>query len=126
MKQKPVETILYSLGGVVAVFVIVVAVTYITGLFKARIDLTADRLFPLTDGTKAILGKIEEPIEIRFYYTQGDRETDAGFGAYAQRIEDLLGEYRELSNGKIAVRKLNPQPDSDAEDLARQDGIAGQ
>ena len=42
---------------------------------------------------------------------------------YAQRVEDLLGEFRQHSKGNIDIQKLDPQPDSDAEDSAKLDGI---
>jgi ABC-type uncharacterized transport system involved in gliding motility auxiliary subunit len=45
---------------------------------------------------------------------------------YAQEIEDLLSEYQQASHGKIQVVKLDPKPDSDAEDSARLDGVQGQ
>src|SRR6266571_1784222 len=43
-----------------------------------------------------------------------------------QRIEDLLGEYRQASKGRIEIQRLDPEPDSDAEDSARLDGVDGQ
>ena len=45
---------------------------------------------------------------------------------YAQSVDDLLDEYRQASNGKIEIQRLNPEPDSDAEDSARLDGIEPQ
>ena len=45
---------------------------------------------------------------------------------YAQRVEDLLGEYRQASKGRIEIQRFNPEPDSDAEDSARLDGVEGQ
>ena len=42
---------------------------------------------------------------------------------YAQRVEDLLGEYRQASKGQIEIQKLDPVPDSDAEDSAKLDGV---
>ncbi len=45
---------------------------------------------------------------------------------YAKRVEDLLAEYRQRSGGKIEIKKFDPQPDSDAEDSARLDGVEGQ
>jgi hypothetical protein len=44
---------------------------------------------------------------------------------YAQRVEDLLDEYRQASKGQIEIQKLDPVPDSDAEDSAKLDGIEG-
>src|SRR5258707_4739786 len=45
---------------------------------------------------------------------------------YAQRVEDLLGEYKKVSPKNIQIKKFDPQPDSDAEDSANLDGIEGQ
>ena len=45
---------------------------------------------------------------------------------YAQRVEDLLGEFRQAAKGHIEVQKLDPTPDSDAEDSAKLDGVEGQ
>ena len=45
---------------------------------------------------------------------------------YAQLVEDLLGEYQNASHGKIVIKKFDPEPDSDAEDSARLDGVEGQ
>jgi ABC-type uncharacterized transport system involved in gliding motility auxiliary subunit len=44
---------------------------------------------------------------------------------YAKRVEDLLDEYRQRSGGMIRIKKFDPQPDSEAEDSARLDGIDG-
>jgi len=45
---------------------------------------------------------------------------------YTQRVEDLLGEYRQASKGLVEIQKLDPTPDSDAEDSAKLDGIEPQ
>jgi ABC-type uncharacterized transport system involved in gliding motility auxiliary subunit len=45
---------------------------------------------------------------------------------YAEHVEDLLGEYQQASHGKIVIKKFDPEPDSDAEDSARLDGVEGQ
>jgi ABC-type uncharacterized transport system involved in gliding motility auxiliary subunit len=48
------------------------------------------------------------------------------YKSYAQRVEDLLYEYKQGAKGKIEIKKFNPEPDSDAEDSANLDGIQGQ
>ena len=35
----------------------------------AQLDLTEDKLFTLSSGTKKILGAVDEPIIVRFYYS---------------------------------------------------------
>ncbi len=126
MKKKQIETLLYSVAGVGAMFLIVVALNFILGAFKTRLDLTQEKAYTLSAGTRAILKKLEAPVEIRFYCTQGEKEMPPQFKTYAQHVEDLLAEYRQQGRGNIEIKKLNPAPDSDAEDSARLDGIEGQ
>lgn len=126
MKQKGLETWLYSTLGVVAMLVIVVAINIIASRAKTRIDLTEERAHTLSQGTRNILAKLDTPVQIRFYYSQGENRMPVFLKTYAQRVEDMLGEYRQLSKGLIEIQKLDPTPDSDAEDSAKLDGIEGQ
>ena len=125
MRKKGLETFLYSTAGVVALALILIALNYIFTPVRARVDLTEGKVFTLSEGTRAILTKLESPVKIRYYYTQGEA-TPVGLRTYAQRVEDLLNEFRAVSDGKVIVEKYNPQPDSDAEESATLDGIEGQ
>jgi ABC-type uncharacterized transport system involved in gliding motility auxiliary subunit len=124
--SKGTERWLYSIGGVIAVFVAIVAVNFILGLTPGRIDLTQGKLYTLSDGTRKVLGKLEAPVKIRFYFNQGDANVPVALRVFAGRVEDLLNEMRAASNGRLAIEKLNPQPDSDAEDSAGLDGVEAQ
>jgi ABC-type uncharacterized transport system len=70
MKKKPFETILYSAVGVAAMFVLLTGFNIVTAVFKQRMDLTKERAYTLSEGTKAILKKIDTPVKIRFYCSQ--------------------------------------------------------
>src|SRR5689334_16378625 len=124
-QKKQLETFLFSAAGVVVMFLIVVAVYIIAGVVKARFDLTQEKLYTLSPGTKAILNKLDTPIEIRFYCTQNSKEMPVPLKTYAERVEDLLNEYKKNSRGNIQIKKLDPKPDSDAEDSANLDGVEG-
>jgi ABC-type uncharacterized transport system involved in gliding motility auxiliary subunit len=126
MKQKNVETILYSTAGVVIMFVVLLAFYVISSAFKGRVDLTHEKAFTLSPGTKQILGKLDSRVTIRFYSTASEASMPPVLRTYSQHIEDLLGEYKEAAHGKVVIEKLDPKPDSDAEDSARLDGVAGQ
>lgn len=125
MKKKSLETVLFSTVGVVAVALVVIAFNIITGAAKTRIDLTKEKAYTLSDGTKAILKKLDTPVKIRFYCTQAESSTPdtVYLKGYAKRVEDLLTEYKQNGHGKVIVEKYDPQPDSDAEDAARLDGV---
>ena len=122
MKHKAFESFLYSTIGILAMLLIVFAINFMLRPVTLRADLTQEKLHTLSDGTRAILKKIDGPIEVRFYHTKGDN-TDPMMNTYAQRVEDLLNEYKRLARGKIEIKKLSPEPDSEAEDSARADGV---
>lgn len=126
MKHKKLEAVLYSTIGIAVVLSMVVAINVIAGAFKARVDMTADKLFTLSDGTKAILKKLDSPVEVRFYFSRSDKNLPSWVLNFARNIEDLLAEFAQNAGGNLVIKKLDPQPDSDAEELAMNDGIEPQ
>jgi len=125
-KNKQIQSFLFSTVGVVVMLVILVAVYVIATVVKQRIDLTRDRLYTLSAGTKAILKKLDTPVEIRLYRTQSAKDMPVFLSTYADRVEDLLSEYKKTARGNIEIKKFDPEPDSDAEDSANLDGVEGQ
>ncbi|MFT6619177.1 MAG: ABC-type uncharacterized transport system involved in gliding motility auxiliary subunit [Limisphaerales bacterium] len=126
MNSKKLGTFFFSIGGVAAAFVIVVVLNFVFSAVHTRIDLTEDKVYTLSDGTREILKNLDTKITIRFYYTQDDKQMPVFLKNYARRIEDLLYEYRQVAPKYIKIEKLDPQPDTDAEDSANLDGIDGQ
>jgi ABC-type uncharacterized transport system involved in gliding motility auxiliary subunit len=124
--QTNTERWIYSIGGVIAAFIAVIAVNYLLGMVPVRVDLTEGKLYTLSDGTRKLLGKLEAPVRVRFYFNQGADYVPVPVRAFAGRVEDLLDELRAAANGNLVIEKLNPQPDSDAEDSASLDGIEPQ
>ena len=125
MKGK-FDNLLYSVVGVIAVLVIIVAINLLGGFFKFRSDLTENKLYTLSDGTKKILNKLDTDVVVRFYFSKDNAYVPVPLRTYAQEVQDLLDEYQQYSHGKVKVIKLDPKPDSDAEDSANLDGIEGQ
>ena len=126
--KRPAETILYSAAGVAAMAAVLIGFNVITSTVKTRVDLTREKAYTLSTGTRAILKKLDTPVKIRLYCTQSENSTPETvfLKGYAKRVEDLLSEYKQAAKGKVIVEKYDPQPDSDAEDSARLDGIEGQ
>jgi ABC-type uncharacterized transport system involved in gliding motility auxiliary subunit len=122
--HKKTESLLYSAGGLVAAALILVLLNFVLGAVRGRIDLTQGRLYTLSEGTRAVLGKLESPVKIRLYFSQSD--IPLPIKAYGRRVEDLLAEFRQAGRGKVIVEKLDPQPDSDAEDSATLEGVEAQ
>lgn len=125
MKQKNFETILYSTVGVAAMFVVMLAVYVVTSAVKLRFDVTADKGHTLSSGTKKILNKLDSRVTIRFYCTQADNAMPPALRTYSRHVEDMLSEYKQEAKGKLLIEKFDPNPDSDAEDAARLNGVEG-
>ena len=123
---KNYRTALYSTGGVAVVLVILVLANFVLGAVKQRIDLTEGGIYTLSDGTRGVIAKLEAPVKIRLYFSQSDAGVPLALKAFGRRVEDMLGEFRQASGGKIVIEKLDPQPDSDAEDSAALDGVEAQ
>jgi ABC-type uncharacterized transport system involved in gliding motility auxiliary subunit len=128
MQKKSLETIFYSSAGVVVMLVILIAVNIITGARPLRVDMTQEKAYTLSAGTKAILQKLDTPVKIRFYCTQSETATPTTvyLKDYARTVEDLLNEYKQIAGKNLVIEKYDPQPDSDAEDSARLDGLEPQ
>jgi ABC-type uncharacterized transport system involved in gliding motility auxiliary subunit len=88
-----------------------------------RLDLTAERLYTLSDGTRLTLSHIDEPITLRFYYSARLGEAIPAYGVYAQRVRELLDQYVALAHGKMRLEVEQPQPFSEAEDRAVASGL---
>jgi ABC-type uncharacterized transport system involved in gliding motility auxiliary subunit len=128
MQKKSLETILYSTAGIGVMLVIMIAVNVILGAKPARVDMTQEKAFTLSEGTKAVLKKLDTPVKIRFYCTQSESATPQTvfLKSYARKVEDLLQEYKQIAGKNLIIEKYDPQPDSDAEDSARLDGLEPQ
>ena len=127
MKSNKNVSFLFSTVGVIVMLAIVAAVCLLSNVYKMRMDFTEDRLFTLSQGTKDILANLDTPVELRFYCSQGGSEAAQLFVKnYSRNVDDLLKEYSKAAKGMLQVKRYNPEPDSDAEDMAHADGVEGQ
>ena len=123
---KSPTVLLYSSVGVAVMGVIVIALNVLLRPVVSRVDLTQDHLYTLSEGARNVLKRIDTPVQIRFYFSESDPQTPVELKTYASRVEDLLNELQTSAKGKLELKKLDPIPDSDAEDSATLDGVEGQ
>ena len=93
--------------------------------FTWRLDLTDERLYTLSRGTLTTLSKIDEPITLRFYFSNRLADEEPSYGVYARRVRELLDQYVAAAHGKIRLEAYDPLPFSDAEDRAVAFGLQG-
>jgi ABC-type uncharacterized transport system involved in gliding motility auxiliary subunit len=116
-----------SLLGVIAVLAILVGINVLaeTRLGRVQLDLTQQKLYTLNDGTRKILGGLKDPITLRLYYSRALGGRIPMYGAYADRVREMLREYASVAAGKIKLEFLDPEPFSDTEDRALAYGLQG-
>ncbi|MDH5328079.1 MAG: Gldg family protein [Gammaproteobacteria bacterium] len=121
------NTKLISSTGILIALVLLLAVNILTNvIFKsARIDLTEDNLYTLSKGTKNIIGNFEEPVTLHFYFSEKLASKIPALMNYGNRVRELLEEYASHSGGNVRLIVSDPEPFSDAEDQAVQNGLQG-
>ena len=105
--------------------VLFVGLNVFVGYFftDARIDLTQNRQYTLSPGTRAIIAKLPEPVTLRLYFSKKNSANYPVTAAYAKRVRDLLSEYTSLSNGKILLEDVDPESFTPEQDQAEAAGI---
>ncbi len=102
----------------------VIAVTVSNQLFKGvRIDLTENRLYTLSEGTRRIVRDIEEPLNLYFFFSDEATRDVPSLRSYANRVREMLEEIADASRGKIRLSVVDPLPFSEEEDQAAQFGL---
>ncbi len=114
-------------GGLVLLLlaVLFIGATVISNLVLrgARLDLTANSEYTLSEGSKEILASIEEPINLYFYFSDEASRDLAPIRTYAQRVRELLEEMASRTGGKLKLSVIDPQPFSEEEDEATAQGL---
>ena len=116
-----------SLLGVIAVLAMLVGLNILaeTRLGRVQLDLTQQRLYTLNDGTRKIIAGLKDQVTLRLYYSRALGGRVPVYGAYADRIREMLREYASVANGKIKLEFFDPEPFSDTEDRALAYGLQG-
>lgn len=107
-------------------FIGLVLVNFLASSFPVRLDTTAERIYTLSPGTQALLGKIEEPVVLDFYFTKSATGLPIAYKNYATRVEEMLRQYARASRGKLTLNIIDPRPDTPEEEKATAAGIQPQ
>ncbi|MEL6427834.1 MAG: GldG family protein [Planctomycetota bacterium] len=95
-------------------------------LRSLRADLTEQKLYTLSDGTRNIVGNLDEPITLRFFFPKDLMgEAAQGLIPYGERVQEMLDQYVVASDGMVQLEVLDPEPFSEAEELAASFGLQG-
>ena len=121
-------------SAVLVALIAIFGIHVVTTQFEnARLDMTADDLYSLSEGTEAILDKMNaegvKPVELKLYFSETAGKTlprfIKDFITYENYVRALLQEYAVASKGKVKVSTFDPVPDSDEAEDAVDYGLDG-
>ena len=115
----------FDVSGLIVLLAAFIALIMVSNAFlkRMRLDLTDNQLYSLAEGTRSILAKLEEPITLKFFFSDQSTKEDQAIRAYARRVRDLLEEYERAGGGKVILEIIDPLPFSEAEDEAAAYGL---
>lgn len=123
MAPEPDKGRIDRIGLTALAVIFLVGVTLLSLLPVARLDLTENQLYTLSDGTKKVVGSIPEPVNVYLFFSDKAAADVPQLRTYAGRVQEMLEEFASRSNGKLQVTVIDPLPFSDEEDRATGFGL---
>lgn len=94
------------------------------GLLKGcRMDLTENGQYTLSDGTINLLGDLEEPVTLYYFFSEEASRELPQIRDYAQWVAEMLDDMEDRAGGRLTVRRIDPAPFSPEEDEAAAFGL---
>ena len=120
VKNKSLVWLYSGLGVVLSFIILVILNLLISTSVPMKLDLTEDKVHTLSNGTKDLLGSLDTPVVMSFFVSKDKDNMPPELIPFTKRVESLLKEYeRGASNSSIQIERIDPSPDSEAEDRAK-------
>ncbi|MBO6933828.1 MAG: GldG family protein [Deltaproteobacteria bacterium] len=84
-----------------------------------RVDLTENRVWSLSDGSKELVANLDDEMEITAYYSDN---MPAPHNATSEYVRDILEDYADASKGNVQLNWVSVETDDDKE-AAEEDGV---
>ena len=104
--------------GVIALAVLVL--NLLGGYVRGRLDLTEDHLFTLSEGSRDILGGLDDIVNLTFFLSD---DLPQEIQLVVRDVRDLVADLENASEGMLAVREVNPDDGEEVEEEASSVGI---
>ena len=105
---------------------VIVSVNLILSSLSLRMDMTEEKLYSLSDGSRSVLSKLDSDVSLKFYFSESAEDMPMGVKTFAGQVKYLLKEFERAANGRVTLESYDPKPDSDAEEWARRYGVEPQ
>ena len=111
-----------AIAGLLFLSVVIMSDRYTRG---ARVDLTEDSLYTLSDGSRQLLRSAEDKVQFEYFFSRRQAAPYPQLLSYGKRIEDMLRSLAAASDGNVTLSTIDPEPFSEAEDDAVAAGLKG-
>ncbi len=115
-RRRPV----FSRAGAALVLGMLAAANVVSLELWAKADLSSGRAYSLSEGSKAVLARLDDQLLVRVYFTP---RLPPPYGLTERYLADLLSEYRSAARGRVTVDWLDPQASETARAQAREAGV---
>lgn len=105
-----------SIGFLVIVAGILVALNVLGVFFFVRFDATRNRAFTLSRGSERVVRALQDDLTITAYFTP---DLPPPFNATERYVRDILAEYEAASHGRVRVRIVHPDDDEERDEAER-------
>ncbi|HSR80834.1 MAG TPA: Gldg family protein [Hyphomicrobiaceae bacterium] len=123
--RLPRHTLAWTSVGLAFILLLSVNLFASSALRNAKADLTQQRLFTISSGTRSMLRSIDEPISLKLYFSKRLGEAAPVYARYFERVRALLQQYADIAGPGLDVAVFDPEPFSDSEDKAVAAGLRG-
>lgn len=107
---------------IVSLVIILASNIFLKGV---KLDLTEDKRYTLAPETIGLLQRLEEPVELKLYYSRTASQSIPELQSFASNVQDFLREFVSHSDKKLTLEILDPEPFSDLEQEAKGYGLIG-
>ena len=104
--------------GVIALAVLML--NLLGGSVRGRLDLTRDDLFTLSDGSRVILGALDDVVNLKVFVSD---DLPQEIQLTERDVRDLVADLRGASNGMLNTAEVNPDDGEDEADQASSVGV---
>jgi len=116
---------IYSLGSLALLLILFVAISMLSAtlLRGVRVDLTENRLYTLSGGSRNILRQLQEPVNLYLFFSDEASRGLPQIRSYARRVDEMVEEFENQAADKLIVHRIDPEPFSEEEDQAAAFGL---
>jgi ABC-type uncharacterized transport system involved in gliding motility auxiliary subunit len=112
---------------VLLVIIVAILLNAVGSNIKFKLDITENKLYTLSEGTKKIISGIKDEVTFKLYMsnlTGNNKAILNDLEAHKKNVLEFLEQYTEVSN-KIKLDVILVDPDSEDEDAALRYGLMG-